>query len=193
MSQSLAQQLVAWRRELHQYPELSNEEFATTERITGWLKDADIRLLPYGLDTGVVAEIGQGAPLIALRADIDALPIDEIVPVPFRSQHAGVMHACGHDVHTSVMLGAARLLKARETELPGRVRLLFQPAEERFGGARPLIKAGALQVVAASFCMHNAAVQPVGTFVTRGGPVYATVDRFAIGGDGYGAHAARPQ
>lgn len=193
MSQSLAQQLVAWRRELHQYPELSNEEFATTERITGWLKDADIRLLPYGLDTGVVAEIGQGAPLIALRADIDALPIDEIVPVPFRSQHAGVMHACGHDVHTSVILGAARLLKARETELPGRVRLLFQPAEERFGGARTLIKAGALQDVAAIFGMHNAPELPVGTFATRGGPFYANVDRFDIDVYGKGAHAARPQ
>jgi len=193
MSHSLAQQLVAWRRELHQYPELSNEEFATTERITGWLKEADITLLPFDLATGVVAEVGQGEPLIALRADIDALPIEEIVPVEFRSQHQGVMHACGHDVHTSVILGAAKLLKAREKSLPGRVRLLFQPAEERFGGAKTLIKAGALQDVAAIFGMHNAPELPVGTFETRGGPFYANVDRFDIDIHGKGAHAARPQ
>lgn len=193
MNASLAQQLVAWRRELHQYPELSNEEFATTERITGWLNEAGIRLLPFELKTGVVAEIGQGETLIALRADIDALPIDEIAPVTFRSQQQGVMHACGHDVHTSVMLGAARLLKAREKSLPGRVRLLFQPAEERFGGAKTLIAAGALQEVAAIFGMHNAPELPVGTFATRGGPFYANVDRFDIEVQGKGAHAARPQ
>ncbi|MBD8213729.1 amidohydrolase [Erwinia persicina] len=193
MTLSLTRQLVAWRRELHQYPELSNEEFATTERITGWLNEAGIRLLPFGLNTGVVAEIGEGEPLIALRADIDALPIDEIVPVPFRSQHPGVMHACGHDVHTAVMLGAARLLKAREKSLPGRVRLLFQPAEERFGGAKTLIDAGALAGVAAIFGMHNAPELPVGTFATRGGAFYANVDRFDINVYGKGAHAARPQ
>ncbi|QGU86908.1 M20 peptidase aminoacylase family protein [Erwinia sorbitola] len=193
MSQSLAQQLVAWRRELHQYPELSNEEFATTERITGWLKEAEITILPFDLATGVVAEIGQGEPLIALRADIDALPIEEIVPVAFRSQHPGVMHACGHDVHTSVILGAAKLLKEREQSLPGRVRLLFQPAEERFGGAKTLINAGALQDVAAIFGMHNAPELPVGIFATRGGPFYANVDRFDIEIHGKGAHAARPQ
>ena len=103
-------QLVQWRRELHQYPELSNQEFATTERITAWLKQGNIRLLPYDLRTGVVAEIGQGEPLIALRADIDALPIDEAVNHPWTSTHAGVMHACGHDIHTSVMLGVAARL-----------------------------------------------------------------------------------
>lgn len=193
MSHDFAQQLVAWRRELHQFPELSNQEFATTERIKKWLRADDITLLPFDLATGVVAEIGQGEPLIALRADIDALPIEEVVAVEFRSRNAGVMHACGHDVHTSVMLGAARLLKAREKTLPGRVRLLFQPAEERFGGAKTLIAAGALQNVAAIFGMHNAPELPVGTFATRGGPFYANVDRFEIEVHGKGAHAARPQ
>lgn len=189
----LQQQLIAWRRELHQFPELSNQEFATTERIQGWLRSAGINALPYDLSTGVVAEIGQGDALIALRADIDALPIEEAAPVAFRSQHAGVMHACGHDVHTSVMLGAALLLKAREQTLPGRVRLLFQPAEERFGGAKTLIKAGALDGVSAIFGMHNAPELEVGTFATRGGPFYANVDRFDIEIGGKGAHAARPQ
>lgn len=193
MSDNLQQQLVAWRRELHQYPELSNQEFATTERIQGWLQSAGINALPYGLSTGIVAEIGQGETVIALRADIDALPIEETAPVAFRSQHAGVMHACGHDVHTSVMLGAALLLKAREHTLPGRIRLLFQPAEERFGGAKTLIRAGALEGVGAIFGMHNAPELPVGTFATRGGPFYANVDRFDIDITGKGAHAARPQ
>ncbi|CCG87783.1 M20 peptidase aminoacylase family protein [Erwinia piriflorinigrans] len=193
MSHSLEQQLIAWRRELHQFPELSHQEFATTARIKSWLNEADITPLPWDLTTGVVAEIGQGEPLIALRADIDALPIEEVAAVAFRSQHQGVMHACGHDLHTSVMLGAARLLKAREKTLPGRVRLLFQPAEERFGGAKTLIEAGALKDVSAIFGMHNAPELPVGTFATRGGPFYANVDRFAIEVIGKGAHAARPQ
>ncbi|QUG75031.1 amidohydrolase [Erwinia sp. E602] len=193
MSQTLEAQLVAWRRELHQYPELSNEEFATTERIQNWLRSADIRQLPFDLKTGVIAEIGQGEPLIALRADIDALPIDEVAPVEFRSKNPGVMHACGHDIHTSVILGAALLLKARESSLPGRVRLLFQPAEERFGGAKTLIGAGALEGVSAIFGAHNAPELPVGTFATRGGPFYANVDRFDIEIEGKGAHAARPQ
>ncbi len=193
MSLNPGQQLIAWRRELHQFPELSGQEFATTERIEGWLRSAGIAPQPYGLSTGVVAEIGQGDALIALRADIDALPIEESAPVEFRSRNSGVMHACGHDVHTSVMLGAALLLKAREKNLPGRIRLLFQPAEERFGGAKTLIDAGALEGVSAIFGMHNAPELPVGTFATRGGPFYANVDRFDVVVTGKGAHAARPQ
>lgn len=193
MSEQLEQQLISWRRELHQYPELSNKEFATTERITGWLKGLGLTPLPYSLKTGVVVEIGHGEKCIALRADIDALPIEEIAPVPFASQHRGVMHACGHDVHTSVMLGAATLLKAREASLPGRVRILFQPAEECFTGAQALIDAGVLAGVQAIFGMHNAPELPTGTLATRGGAFYANVDRFVIRVNGRGAHAARPQ
>lgn len=193
MAPSLDSQLIAWRRELHQNPELSNQEFATTERIQRWLDDAAIRTLPFGLKTGVIAEIGDGEPLIALRADIDALPIDEATTLPFTSRYPGVMHACGHDLHTSVMLGAAHLLKARESELPGRVRILFQPAEEVFNGAQQLIDAGVLEGVQAIFGMHNAPEFPLGTLKTRGGAFYANVDRFVIRVTGKGAHAARPQ
>lgn len=191
---ALEKQLIAWRRELHQYPELSNQEFATTERITAWLTAAGIRIVPLGLKTGVVAEIGpQQGPVVALRGDIDALPIEEASGVPFSSQHPGVMHACGHDFHTSVILGAAHLLKAREDQLPGRVRLFFQPAEERFGGASQLIKAGALDNVDVIFGLHNAPELPAGTFSTRGGAFYANVDRFQIKITGKGAHAAHPE
>lgn len=193
MSLHATEQLINWRRELHRNPELSNQEFATTERITGWLQQGDIRLLPLGLKTGVVAEVGQGEPLIALRADIDALPIDESTDRPWKSQHPGVMHACGHDIHTSVMLGVAHRLKQQESSLPGRVRILFQPAEETFNGARQLIDAGALEGVQAIFGMHNAPDLPLGELRTRPGALYANVDRFILRLHGKGAHAARPQ
>ncbi|HIB8306257.1 TPA: amidohydrolase [Serratia marcescens] len=194
MTSQLADKIIAYRRELHQNPELSNHEFATTARLTRWLQEAGIRILPLALKTGVVAEIGSGkGPIIALRGDIDALPIDEIADVPFSSQNSGVMHACGHDFHTSVMLGAAHLLKAREAELPGTVRIFFQPAEETFNGARHLIDAGALDNVAAVFGLHNAPELPTGTFATRAGPFYANVDRFQIRITGKGAHAAKPE
>ncbi|MCS2148081.1 amidohydrolase [Scandinavium manionii] len=189
---SLEQQLITWRRELHQFPELSLQEVATTARIRDWLQSAGLSILPYALKTGLVVEIGQGEKVIALRADIDALPIEEAADVAFRSQNAGVMHACGHDIHTSVMLGAALLLKAREAQLPGRVRILFQPAEENFGGAKTLIRAGALEGVSAIFGMHNEPGLPVGAFATRGGAFYANVDRFVVRVHGKGAHAARP-
>lgn len=190
---SFAQQLIDWRRELHQYPELSLQEFETTRRVRHWLENAGLRFVPVSLPTGVVVEVGQGEKTIALRADIDALPIEEAVDVPFASRNKGVMHACGHDVHTSVMLGAALLLKEKEAQLAGKVRILFQPAEENFGGAKRLIDAGALQDVSAIFGMHNEPGLPVGTFATRGGPFYANVDRLVIEVRGKGAHAARPQ
>ena len=189
---TFSQQLIDWRRELHQHPELSLEEVATTARLSDWLQAGNIRLLPYALKTGVVAEIGQGEKAIALRADIDALPIHEATTVPFRSQNAGVMHACGHDIHSSVMLGAALLLKQKEAQLPGRVRILFQPAEENFAGAKALIRAGVLEGISAIFGMHNEPGLPVGHFATRGGAFYANVDRLAIRVTGKGAHAARP-
>ncbi|WP_318389438.1 amidohydrolase [Enterobacter sp.] len=189
---SFAEQLIDWRRELHQHPELSLEEFETTRRVRQWLEADGLRLLPYDLPTGVVAEVGAGEKIIALRADIDALPIAETSGVPFSSLNPGVMHACGHDVHTSVMLGAALLLKQNEQSLAGKVRILFQPAEENFGGAKRLIKAGALEGVSAIFGMHNEPGLAVGEFATRGGAFYANVDRFAIQVNGKGAHAARP-
>ncbi|KAA9001366.1 amidohydrolase [Affinibrenneria salicis] len=194
MTATLADKLTAWRRELHQYPELSNNEYQTTEKITVWLREAGIDILPLALKTGVVAQIGRKpGPTIALRADIDALPIDEQTSQPFISRHRGVMHACGHDIHTSIMLGAALLLKANEAQLAGNVRILFQPAEETFNGASQLIDAGALQDVSAIFGAHNAPDLPVGEFGTRSGPLHANVDRFEIFVRGKGAHAARPE
>lgn len=186
-------QLIAWRRELHTWPELSGQEFATTARLRQWLQSAGIRLLDYPLETGVVAEIGNGENLIALRADIDALPIHEASGVSFHSRQPGVMHACGHDLHSAVMLGAALELQAQQQQLRGRVRILFQPAEEIARGARQFIQAGVLDQVQAIFGMHNEPGLPSGTFATRDGAFYANADKFVIHVTGKGAHAAHPE
>lgn len=186
-------QLIAWRRELHAWPELSGQEFATTARLREWLQSAGIRLLDFPLESGVVAEIGSGETRVALRADIDALPIHEASGVSFHSRHPGVMHACGHDLHSAVMLGAALELKAQEAQLKGCVRILFQPAEEIGRGAKQFIKAGVLEDVQAIFGMHNEPGLPTGTFATRGGAFYANADKFIIHVNGKGAHAAHPE
>ncbi|QDY43860.1 amidohydrolase [Candidatus Pantoea soli] len=180
MTHESEQQLIDWRRELHSWPELSGQEVETTARLRRWLQQADIRLADYPLETGVVAEVGQGNTLIALRADIDALPVHEATGLSYRSRNSGVMHACGHDIHSAVMLGAALQLKAQEDRLPGRVRLLFQPAEENATGARRLIGAGVLANVQAIFGMHNEPSLPVGHFATRAGAFYANADKFVV-------------
>lgn len=193
MTQFSEHQLIDWRRELHSWPELSGREVETTARLRRWLQDAGLRLLDYPLETGVVVEVGRGDTLIALRADIDALPIHEATGLTYRSRNSGVMHACGHDVHSAVMLGAALQLKAIEDQLPGRIRILFQPAEENATGARQLINAGVLDGVQAIFGMHNEPGLPTGTFATRGGAFYANADKFIVRVAGKGAHAAHPE
>ncbi|MCA1177995.1 MULTISPECIES: amidohydrolase [unclassified Pantoea] len=180
MTHTSEQQLIDWRRELHSWPELSGYEVETTARLRRWLQDAGLRLLDYPLETGLVVEVGQGETLIALRADIDALPIHEATGLAYRSRNAGVMHACGHDVHSAVMLGAALQLHALEDQLPGRIRILFQPAEENATGARKFIHAGVLQDVQAIFGMHNEPGLPTGAFATRGGAFYANADKFVV-------------
>lgn len=192
---SLQPKLVAMRRELHLYPELSNEEYETTARIRAWLEELGIRQLDLNLPTGVLAEVkGElPGPTIMLRADIDALPVKEETGLPFASTVSGKMHACGHDFHTASMIGAAALLKERAGELRGTVRILFQPAEELAVGARAVIEAGALEGVSAVFGMHNKPELPVGTVGIRTGPLMASVDRFEIEVQGKGGHAGMPE
>lgn len=195
LSGTAAERFVEIRRELHRYPELSNEEFETTRRIRGWLEEAGIRILDIPLTTGLVAEVGglQGGPVIALRADIDALPIQEETGLPFASANPGKMHACGHDFHTAALIGTAYALKAREEELKGTVRLIFQPAEEKAKGARQVIASGALDGVQAIFGMHNKPDLPVGTIGIKSGAIMAAADGFVVEVAGRGTHAAVPE
>ncbi|MFS2224307.1 amidohydrolase [Pantoea sp. B65] len=192
--QDLARFIQDFRHEMHRYPELSNQEFATTARIKAALENHQIRVLDLPLTTGLVAEIGDplAEPLVVLRADIDALPIEEKSAVDYHSQYPGVMHACGHDFHTSAALGAAIMLKRREQSLPGRVRILFQAAEETGHGAPTLLATGALDHAAVIFGIHNDPSLAVGVIGSKAGALTAGVDRFAIGVAGTGSHAARP-
>lgn len=190
----LAQFVQAFRHDMHQYPELSNQEFETTRKICAELEKEGIRILDLPLKTGLVAEIGspEAEPLVVVRADIDALPIEEESGVAFSSHHQGVMHACGHDFHTSAALGAAILLKRAESELKGRVRILFQAAEETGLGAPDVIATGALDGATAIFGIHNDPTLPVGVIGGKDGALTAGVDRFEIKIAAKGCHAAKP-
>lgn len=192
---ALERRLVELRHDLHRHPELAFAEHRTAERLEAELA----RLQPVELrrvaGTGILArfagsELGRGAPAVALRGDIDALPIQEETGLPFSSEVPGVMHACGHDVHATWAVGAAALL-AQEPAV-GDVVILLQPAEETGRGARAMIEAGALQGVAAIFGAHVDRRFPVGRIVAEEGPLAAAADTFRIELKGSGAHAARP-
>lgn len=178
----------------HQHPELSYEEYETTKRIKENLLEAGIKILDLPLATGLVAEVGTGdGPVIALRCDIDALPIEEKTDLAYKSEHKGKMHACGHDFHIATILGTAYLLKLREKELTGKVRFIFQPAEEAPGGAVKIIETGILENVQAIFGLHSSSAFEVGEIGIKAGAVTAAVDQFNITFRGKGTHAAHPQ
>ena len=185
--------IVNWRRMFHQYPELSNDEFETTKRIRRILQQYDIRILDIPMATGLVAEIGQGLPCIAVRTDIDALPIDEQVKHAFTSTNDGVMHACGHDIHMASILAVAVQLKALETSLQGTVRILFQPAEELGYGAKVLAQTSALDNVSAVLGFHNYPTLGINQFAIKSGAMTSNVDHFEFKILGKGAHAAKPE
>lgn len=191
----LNEHLISIRRHLHQYPELSTKEFETTKFIQKRLSEIGINLRKTGLKTGVFAQLqGENSgPTIALRADIDALPIEEQTGLPYTSKIKGLMHACGHDFHTAALIGAASLLKKNQTKLNGNIRFLFQPAEEIGGGAEQVINDGQLEGVEAIIGLHNKPDLPVGTIGLKSGPLMASVDRFHITISGKGSHAAIPQ
>lgn len=186
-------QLKEWRRMFHQYPELSYQEIETTKRIRKILEDHEINIIDYPLNTGIVAEIGKGDNIVALRTDIDALPIFEQTGLDIQSQHEGVMHACGHDIHMASILGAALLLKEREDLLNGRVRILFQAAEEVGSGAQQMVDAGVLEGVKAVTGFHNDPSLKVGEYAVKAGALTSAVDRFTISIQGKGGHAAIPE
>ena len=189
----LAARLVAIRRDIHQHPELAWQEHRTHDVICRELERLGISHRRHVAGTGVIADIPgpPGVPAVALRADTDALAIHEETGLPFASRTPGVMHACGHDGHTSMLLGAASLL-AHRTDLPAPVRLIFQPAEEKVDGARALIAEGALEGVGCIFSGHVDRHYPAGTLAVTRGAVNASTDRFQILIRGQDAHGARP-
>lgn len=194
-ARSQANWIVDIRRQLHRFPELMYEEVKTSQLVQDTLDHLGITYQSGLAGTGVMATLGTGeSPCIALRADMDALPILEEADVPFRSEVDGKMHACGHDCHTAMLLGAARLLKARESELPGTVRLLFQPAEEGGAGGKKMRDEGALEnpSVERIFGLHVWPTLPTGTIGSRTGTFLAAAGEVGITIHGKGGHAAKP-
>jgi amidohydrolase len=192
---SYADELVALRRDIHTHPELSWHE----ERTTGVVRD---RLLSAGLQprvlstgTGLICDVGEGDRIVALRADIDALPLTDAKVVPYASTVPGVCHACGHDMHTAAVLGAGLVLADldREGQLPGRIRLVFQPAEESpRSGARAIVESGGVEGVERIFAVHCDPRKTVGQVGLRVGAITASADHVRVRLSGRGGHTARP-
>ena len=180
------------RHYLHQHPELSGQEYQTTAFLKDRLEGLGIHVLESGLKTGLIAEIGTGHPVVALRADIDALPIVEQTGLPYQSQNPGVMHACGHDFHQTSLLGAAALLKEKEAQLDGTVRLIFQPAEEISEGATEVLATGLLEDVQGIIGFHNMPQLKAGQLALNAGAMMAGVEKFKVTVTGVSSHAARP-
>ena len=186
------EELTEIRHYLHQHPELSGKEYQTTVFLKERLEGLGIRVLESRLKTGLVAEIGSGHPVVALRADIDALPIFEQTGLPYQSQNPGVMHACGHDFHQTSLLGAASLLKEKEDQLDGTVRLIFQPAEEISEGATAVLETGLLEDVQGIIGFHNMPQLKAGQLALNAGAMMAGVEKFKVTVTGVSSHAARP-
>ena len=185
-------QLIELRRHLHAHPELSGQEHQTAALVAGELRALGWQVQEGVGRTGVLAELGpSSAPLVGLRVDMDALPVEERTGLPFASKQQGVMHACGHDIHTCIGLGVARLLAA-ESALQARVRLLFQPAEELAQGAVWMRDAGATQGLQALFGVHVVPDLPAGTVGVRSGCLTAAAGELEIMVQGVGGHGARP-
>jgi amidohydrolase len=205
----LESKVVAWRRDFHQNPELGNREVRTAKVVADHLRSLGLEVTEKVAYTGVVGVLkgGKPGPVVALRADMDALPVAEEVDVPFKStvrtewngQNCGVMHACGHDAHTSILMGVAELLAGMRDRIPGTVKFVFQPAEEtppigENGGAKMMIEEGCLKNpdVDAIFGLHVTSVFPTGMIGYRSGPFMASADDFRVFVKGTQTHAAMP-
>jgi hippurate hydrolase len=197
--------LVALRRTLHQWPELGNHLPITRENVLGALEGLPLELTLHETTSGIAGVLtgGKPGPTVLLRGDMDALQMPEDSGVDFSSKVDNTMHACGHDTHTAMLVGAARLLSARKDELPGRVLFMFQPGEEGHAGARFMLEEGLLDVgphgvdgspspVDAAFALHITSSAPVGIVTTKTGPVMASSDRMLITVIGRGGHASEP-
>jgi len=196
---SIEAKIIAMRRDLHKIPELGFHLPKTREYVTHQLEEIGI---PYRLsekDSSIIATLKGKQPgkVLAIRADMDALPITEDTELPFCSEHKGCMHACGHDAHTAMLLGAIRVLYPHREDLRGEIRFLFQTAEEQAKGATVLLEKGALEGADSIFGMHIGSILgkdiPSGTMVCVPGPVMASYDRFILEVQGVGCHASTPE
>lgn len=195
----LQPQLVAWRRDFHQHPEIGFHEVRTAGVVADHLRGLGLEVSTGVGQTGVVALIegdgaAEAAPTVLLRFDMDALPVHETTGLPFASQTPGVMHACGHDGHTAIGMGVAQLLVEHRAQLPGRVKLVFQPAEEGLGGARAMIADGVMENPApsAAFGLHLWSRLPLNQVVVQEGPLWAGADKVDLVVTGRGGHGAMP-
>ncbi len=194
----LVPDMVALRRDLHEHPELAFEEVRTAGIVAQRLRALGLEVQTGVAKTGVVGLLRggaskTGAKTIAIRADMDALPIHEQNDIDYRSTVDGKMHACGHDGHTSIALAVADILSKRRDELTGNVKFIFQPAEEMIGGAEPMVKEGAMEGVDGIIGLHLISDYPVGRVGVRAGSVFASADKFVATIKGKGGHAAMPE
>ena len=187
-------ELTGFRRDLHAHPELANAEHRTTRLVAERLAGAGLRPVLLQESTGLYVDIGPGGSRVALRADLDALPMDDEKDVPYRSTIPGMCHACGHDVHTAMLVGAGLFLAEQEASglLGDGVRLIFQPAEEAASGAKSVIAAGALDSVGQIFALHCDPKLDTGKVGVRAGAITAACDRVKVTLGGPGGHTARP-
>lgn len=197
-AKAMEDQLVEWRRDIHMHPELGFEETRTSRLVADTLREMGIEIEVGVAETGIVARIGEGRPAVGIRADMDALPIDEANDVPYKSQTSGLMHACGHDAHTSILLGVAQLLNNMPDRPKGEIRLLFQPSEERWrksdghSGASLMVEEKALDGLDAVIACHVASTMPVGEVQVTDGFSLAAPDTFEAKIIGEGTHGAHP-
>ncbi|MEX2593868.1 MAG: amidohydrolase [Anditalea sp.] len=208
-AKEIEQKVIEWRRDFHQHPELGNEEVRTAGIIAAHLKSLGMEVQEGVAVTGVVGILkgGKSGPTVALRADMDALPVTERTDVPFKStvkttyngQETGVMHACGHDSHMAILMGVAEILTVVKDDLKGTVKFIFQPAEEGLEdtdattwGAKQMVEEGIMEDVDAIFGLHINSQTPVGTIKYRSGPAMAAVDNLRIEINGKQAHGAYP-
>jgi len=198
LAKEYEEEVIEWRRYFHMNPEIAWEEVETTKVIAEELEKLgyeNIKIGFGGTQCGVMADIGSSGKTVALRADIDALPLSDEKDVPYKSKKAGVMHACGHDSHAAMLLGAAKILTRIKPDLKGKVRLLFQPAEEHGvkPGAQALIDGGALEGVSAAFGLHSISTIPAGEIQYRSGPFMAAADAWELVITGKGGHGSTPE
>jgi amidohydrolase len=198
-AENLQPQLVAWRRDFHRHPELGFQEVRTAGIVADHLRELGLEVTTGIGKTGVVAlvegdDTPAEAPTVLLRFDMDALPITEATGLEYASQTPGTMHACGHDGHTAIGMGVAQILAAHRAELPGRVKLVFQPAEEGLGGARAMIEDGVMEGPrpAAAFGLHLWSRLPLNQVVVQEGPLWAGADKVDLVVTGRGGHGAMP-